>query len=358
VPLVLLFTIATTDFRGIWVPRWALGDQNKIFNYLDNEFNHIFLQMYALGEAYYPSAYAPSKRSSDDWLVDFLAEAHARNIKVSAWINAFYSWGFAPLPGDERHPINSHPGWYLCDRSGCSMLEYNSDHLKRMGLEGYYLSPANEGVRAYLIAIAHEILSRYDFDGIHLDYIRYPSPNFIDVISLQSTFIRRYYIDPLSSIDREESQQRYGVWGCDDIRQKWQFFIHEDLTVFMEQFSKSIKQRYPSVIVSAAVKPDYKSAMTDFRQDWVTWLNRGYIDLVCLMSYTKNLKSYFAKTKNVVQEPRRVTFGLGLFILSPETIEDQVRLVDEQPFGGIVYFSYDQLKENSSYLDALKDIAR
>jgi uncharacterized lipoprotein YddW (UPF0748 family) len=358
VHLVLLFAIASTDFRGIWVPRWSLGDQNKIFTYFDGEFNHIFLQIFALGEAYYPSAYAPSKRQSDDWLVDFLAQAHARNIKVSAWINAFYSWGFAPLPADERHPINSHPGWYLYDRSGCSMLEYSSAELGRMGLEGYYLSPAHSGVRAYLIAIAHEILSKYDFDGIHLDYIRYPSPHFIDGVSLQSTFMRLYYIDPLVSLDQEENQQRYGIWGCDDIRQKWQSFMHEDLTVFMEQFGKSIKQRYPSKIVSAAVKPNYASATADFRQDWVTWLNSGYVDLVCLMSYTKNIKSYFAKTKNVVQEPQRVAFGLGLFILTPETIRDQVRLVDEQPFGGIVYFSYDQLKENRAYLDVLKSTAR
>lgn len=356
--IVLLFAFAATDFRGIWVPRWSIGDQNRIFTYLDGEFNHIFLQIYALGEAYYPSAYAPSKRLSDDWLVDFLAKAHERNIKVSAWINAFYSWGFTPWPDDERHPLNSHPGWYLYDRSGRSILEYGSDELRRLGLEGYYLSPAHTGVRAYFIAIAHEILSRYEFDGIHLDYIRYPSSDFIDKVSLQSTFMRIYYVDPLSSLDHGENQQRYGIWGGDDIRQKWQSFVHEDLTAFMEQFSMSIKQRYPSTIISAAVKPNCTSATADFRQDWVTWLNRGYVDLVCLMSYTKNLKNYFAKTKNAVQEPQRVVFGLGLFILSPETIKNQVQLVGEQPFGGIVYFSYDQLKANRAYLEALKNIPR
>jgi uncharacterized lipoprotein YddW (UPF0748 family) len=356
VHLVLLFTLVATDFRGIWIPRWSLNDQNKIFIYLDGRFNHIFLQMFALSEAYYPSVYAPCKRSSDVWLKDFLAEAHRRNIKVSAWINAYYSWGFAPLPGDERHPINSHPGWFLNDHTGRSMLDYQTGELQRLGLEGYYLSPAHSGVQAYLIALVHEILVKYEFDGIHLDYIRYPSPYFIDEISLRSKFLRLYYVDPMISLDREDTKRRYGTWGCDDLKQKWHSFAYEDLTEFIRRFSASVKNRYPSVLISAAVKPNSANAATDFGQDWATWLNAGYIDLVCLMSYTKYLKKYFMQTRKAVKEPHRVMFGLGLFILSPETISMQVQLVDEEPFGGIVYFSYDQLKENPAYLDALKNV--
>lgn len=350
--------IATTDFRGVWIPRWSLNDQNRIFSYLDGHFNHIFLQVFALGEAYYPSAFAPSKRPSDAWLVDFLAEAHQRNIKVSAWINAYYSWGFAPFPMNERHPVNSHPGWFLSDRTGRSILDYSIEELQRLGLEGYYLSPAHPGVQAYLIALAHEMLSAYDFDGIHLDYIRYPGPDFVDPVSLESKFMRMYYVNPLCGLEREENQRRYGTWGCDDIRQKWDSFVHEDLTAFIKRFSATMRQYHGPVLISAAVKPNCVSATNDFHQDWVTWLNAGYIDLVCLMSYTKNLQYYFMRTNNVVHDPSRVTFGIGIYLLSPETVRAQVHLVDEQPFGGVVFFSYDRLKENPAYLDALKDIAR
>lgn len=355
---VLLFALATTDFRGIWVPRWSLNDENKIFTYLDGEFNHIFLQIFALGEAYYPSLYAPNKRSSDTWLKEFLSEAHRRNIKVSAWINTHYSWGFAPFSKDERHPINTHPSWFLIDNSGQSMLDYQVEEIQRLGLEGYYLSPAHPGVQAYLIAIAHEIMAKYAFDGIHLDYIRYPCPRFNDEYSLRTKFVREYYVDPKVFLEHESAKQRYGIWGCDDLNAKWVSFAHEDLTAFIRRFSEGLKQRYPGIMISAAVKPNHINAKKDFNQDWVTWLNYRYIDLVCLMSYTKYLKNYFAKTKNVVKEPHRVTFGLGLYILSPETIQQEVQLVDEQPFGGIVYFSYDQLKENRAYLTALKNAIR
>jgi len=347
--------VTYTDIRGIWVPRWSLSDENRIFTYLDDEFNHIFLQVFALGEAYYPSVYAPSKRSSDVWLKEFLTEAHRRNIKVSAWINTHYSWGFAPYTKDERHPINSHPAWFLVDNSGRSMLDYDVEEIQRLGLEGYYLSPAHPGVQAYLFAIAHEIMEKYAFDGIHLDYVRYPGPRFKDEVSLRTKFTRVYYIDPEMSFNEEFDKQHYGIWGCDDLRDKWRSFAHEDLTAFIKRLNESVKQRYPSAIVSAAVKPNYVSAKNDFNQNWLSWLDCGYVDLVCLMAYTKHLKNYLTKTKNAVKDPQRVAFGLALYILNPETIQSQVQLVDDQPFGGVVYFSYDQLKENRAYLNALKN---
>ena len=38
----------------------------------------------------------------------------------------------------------------------------------------WYLDPGNPGTADYPTRIAKEITSRYDIDGIHLDYIRYP----------------------------------------------------------------------------------------------------------------------------------------------------------------------------------------
>ena len=71
---ILLF-VCYTDFKGVWIPRWSIPDKHEIFIHLDGKFNHIFLQIFALGEAYYPSKYAPSKIHSDTWLKQFLNEA-------------------------------------------------------------------------------------------------------------------------------------------------------------------------------------------------------------------------------------------------------------------------------------------
>jgi uncharacterized lipoprotein YddW (UPF0748 family) len=354
VAILLIFLASYTDFRGIWVPRWSLDDGKEIFAHLDGKFNHIFLQVYALGQAYYPSARVPNRRTTDEWLKDFITEAHYRGIKVSAWINVYYSWGYASVTNDRRHPVNRQPNWFVSDHAGRSILDYSVDELESLGIEGYYLSPAHLHVREYICGIAEEIVRTYDFDGIHLDYIRYPGRRFIYDTAIRSKFMRRHGIDPLALRGNSEMQQRYSAWGCEDLEAKWQGMVHHDLTEFIAELSSRIKQVRQDLQVSVAVKPDYLSARTEYYQDWLTWVNAHYVDFVCLMLYTRNITSHLDKIGRVIHDPGRITVGLGLYMLSPEKIGEQVRTVEKSPFAGVVYFSYDQLKENHTYRRALK----
>lgn len=351
--LLILFLALHTDFKGVWVPRWSIQDKSAIFDNLDGRFNHIFLQIFALGEAYYPSTHVPSKMQSDKWLREFLNEAHRRNIKVSAWINVFYSWGFAPKTMNSKHPINRQPNWYVRDQDDRSIVDYTIEELKNIGTEGYYLTPANPQVQSYVIDIAQEIIRKYDFDGIHFDYIRYPTANFVYDVSLRSKFMKEYYVDPLDLVTKDELKTRYGLWGCDDLAKQWREFISADLTAFAKQIKDALKKERPEILISAAVKPDYLSARYEHHQDWLAWLNAGYVDFVCLMAYGKYIKSNLNRVLKAVDDPYRVTVGLGLYVLSPEEISRQVDLVKSKAFSGVVFFSYDQLKENKAYLDAL-----
>ncbi len=352
--IFILFFVFYTDFRGIWIPRWSIADKNDIFTHLDGKFNHIFLQIFALGEAYYLSKYVPSNIQSDRWLKEFLDEAHRRQIKVSAWINVFYSWGYAPKTNNQNHPINRQPNWYVQDQFERSMLDYNINELENLGIEGYYLSPSNTQVRSYLINIIEEIISHYDFDGIHLDYVRYPSSQFIYDVSLRSKFMRKHYIDPKALFSKSESKTRFSIWGYEDLRKRWQEFIYTDLTLFIKSLNKNLKKKKPGIEISVAVKPDYLAARNEYYQDWVDWLNSGFIDFVCLMSYSKNLERYLRKTEKVIKEPHRVTVGLALYLLNPKEIKWQVELVQSTPYAGVVFFSYKQLKENKDYLSSLR----
>ncbi len=349
---LLVLTLAT-DFRGIWIPRWSIPESRDIFVHLEGKFNHIFLQIFALGQAYYPSKYVPSEIESDRWLREFLDEAHRRQIKVSAWINVFYSWGYAPRTDDRDHPINRQPHWYVQDQFERSILRYDITELRNLGIEGYYLSPSNAQVRSYLTHIIEEIISHYDFDGIHLDYIRYPGRQFVYDVSLRSKFMRRYYVDPIELLTTSELKTRYSLWGFDDLRRHWQEYIHTDLTQFIKDLNENLKRLRPGIELSVAVKPDFLIAQNDYHQDWVDWLNSGYVDYVCLMAYARNIESYLGKTQQAIKEPHRVTFGLALYLLGPNEIRRQVELISSTPYAGVVFFSYKQIKENKKYLYTL-----
>ena len=349
--LALLFSYSL-DFRGIWIPRWSIDDHENIFATLDNRFNHVFLQVFALGEAYYPSEKVIVKRYDDRWLRDFLAEAHRRNIRVSAWLNVFYSWGYAERTSDARHPINRHPNWYVEDRNGASILEYGVEDLKRMGIEGYYLTPANNQVFDYILDIATELVENYDFDGVHLDYCRYPTRRFIYDVSLRSRFMREYGVDP-GDFGSTGFEQRFSVWGSTDLESRLQHLVRDELTGFVAELSARVKGARPYMELSVAVKADYESARSDFLQDWPRWVNDGLVDYVCLMAYGNNIGGILNKTIEIVNDPHKVAVGLGVYRLSTDRIAAQVRQVAALPFSGVVFFSYEELRKNRSYLGVL-----
>ncbi|MDH4210653.1 MAG: family 10 glycosylhydrolase [candidate division WOR-3 bacterium] len=344
--LVLSFSL---DFRGIWVPRWSIDDHENIFATLDNRFNHVFLQVFALGEAYYPSENTVVKRYDDQWLRDFLTEAHRRNIKVSAWLNVFYSWGYADRTRDMRHPINRHPNWYAEDRTGTSILDYGVEELKHMGIEGYYLTPANNQVFDYIMEVATELLEKYEFDGVHLDYCRYPSRRFIYDVSLRSKFMREYSVDP-TDFGSPEFEQRFSIWGSADLDNRMQKVVRDDLTRFVGALSARVKRSRPYIEVSVAVKADYQSAAADFYQDWPLWLNTGLVDYVCLMAYGNDIGGILDKAMRIVDDPQKVAVGLGVYRLNTDRIAAQVRQVASLPFSGVVFFSYEELRKNRGYL--------
>ena len=49
----------------------------------------------------------------------------------------------------------------------------NRDHI-----EGLYSSPSAPEVKERVYAVATDLVERYEIDGIHLDYVRYPSGAF------------------------------------------------------------------------------------------------------------------------------------------------------------------------------------
>ena len=350
--LFSLLLCCTLEVRGIWIPRWSIDDYQNIFATLDGRFNHVFLQVFALGEAYYPSRIVPSKRRDDKWLRDFLMAAHARKIKVSAWINVFYSWGYAPRSKDLRHPINMHPNWYVHDAAGNSILSLGIDALRRRGIEGYYLAPASVQVRDYLYEIVDELMDNYEFDGVHLDYCRYPGRDFMYDVALRSKYMREHCIDPVD-LSQPEYDYRYGTWGHTELQRHWREFARADLTQFIGELRARLVVKSPAPVLSVAVKPDHRVARRDFQQDWPQWVDQNLVDFVCLMAYSNNIEHILTEAAAAVDDPGRVLVGLGIYRLSPARIRVQVKSVAARPFRGVVLFSYEELRKNTVFLDAL-----
>ncbi len=352
--LVLLCLVNIASFRGVWIPRWSLnrGFDVILSDLVSGRFNHCFVQIFALGESYYPSRLAPYRQLfAAGRLKDFIHEAHASNIKVHAWFNLFYIASHNAPSSDPLHPINRRPDWFVRDTDGRPILSFAPYEIDRAGLEGYYVAPANYWVKEHIKAVILEAIREYDFDGVHLDYVRYPSRDFVGDPATRTSFARMTYVDPEDLYtNRDVLTARVGSSGAFDLGQRWFQFLCEDLSTFIYQLNIEIKRQKPGIYLSAAVKPNPAAARDDYYQDWAAWINRGYIDFVCLMAYTRNLKSIMTQVEQSVMYPDRVMAGLGLYIQSPGELEQQVKFLNTYDLGGLVFFSYEDIRKNRAFL--------
>ena len=96
----------------------------------------------------------PTQSPGYDALAFAIDECHKRGMKFHAWVVAI--------------PVGK---W---DGAGCKALRKSAPSvLKRIGNEGF-MNPEADGTASYLARFCKDVAARYDVDGIHLDYIRYP----------------------------------------------------------------------------------------------------------------------------------------------------------------------------------------
>jgi uncharacterized lipoprotein YddW (UPF0748 family) len=270
----------------------------------------MYLQVSGRWDALYPSHVfvppATPPRGWEDPLADALAEAHARGIEVHAWVNALLGWSAPDPPPDPNHVWRRHPDWFV-SRDGRSMRELTRLDLDRAGLagEGWFLDPEKAGVRTELRRFVLELVTRYAVDGVHLDYIRYPSG-------------------------------WMPVGGAGHVT-RLVALIRGDLATVR-----------PGLPLSAAVMPVPDVARESFGQDWADWLDRGLVEAVAPMVY----RDTPAAIESVVRRwpatiPReRVWVGVRIDRIGPAELAETDRRVAGEGVAGVALFSHNLLLEN------------
>ena len=348
----------------MWVVRWSMTSREEIDRLVqlarEANLNTLFVQAYARGEALYRSDLVPRATELSGTSPDFdpfgltLTVAHKTGLKVHAWVNLFYAWSQAPFPRSPRHHANWHPEWFLADRRGIPLISYSVPELKSAGLEGYFLSPANQQVRVWLRAICAEICRKYPVDGIHLDYTRYPEGDYGYDRASRTAFMRKYYVDPLDLTQNDcLLRTALGESGYADLQRRWGEFRAEMVTSLVKEIATDLRTIRPGIQVSAAVRADPEHARAYLHQDWLNWL--GDLDFVVPMCYSTKTGFVVNTFSRLLPWVRRgqVLAGLGVYNQPYGGCEEKIERLRAIGVRGFVLFSYDAIKDDPEYFRQL-----
>ena len=350
--------------QGIWVVRHSITTPAKVKRVVafaeKNGYTDLFIQVRGRGDAYYASKLVPRShlitQANYDPLADVVQQAHAKGIRVHAWVNMYLSWSARSLPKNSQHIVNAHPEWVEVNGRGKSDLEFVPQN-GRQGREGVYLSPLNDEANTHLLRVIQEIVTHYDVDGIHMDYVRYQDRDYGYNRSGRKQFLMTYNVDPIT-LGNGKGSYWYRLDPADKEKYwiLWNNFRRDQLTAFIDCIHKSIRLSKPDVRLSAAVKPNPEVAKTRFFQDWTTWLKQGSIDFVVPMNYA-TADHDFRHSMTLMHEAgldrQQIYMGVATYNQNSRPSSGKVALARAAGFQHIVIFSYDTVEKDPRYFDLI-----
>ena len=369
-PTIPPATAPPNEVRALWVVRTTLTSKEKIRKMVESAasagFNTLIVQVRGRGDAYYRSQWEPRAVALKDQPTDFdplgvtLAEAKRKGLKVHAWINTNLLANLDELPTAPEHIYNAHPEWLAVPRAvaaelhsmppsdsryRASVVEWSKAN--RAELEGVYVSPAHPAVREHIYSIWMDILSRYDLDGLHFDYVRFASPDF----DYSRTSLERFraWLEPRLSVPErrllDAALKADPLAASTAYQEQFADFQREQVTSLVERIYHGVKKRQPRLTVSAAVFANDENAYTRRFQDWRRWLSMGVLDVACPMAYTTDTDTFRKQIEIAVaaakQGGKRVWAGIGAYRIPAESAIEKINVARRAGADGIILFSYD-----------------
>lgn len=337
------------EFRGAWVTAWGDGFktpsqvENLVENLRTHHYNAILMQARKRGDAYYfPTAPNLEPRAGDiasdfDPLQELIDQAHLHGIEVHAWIVVNNISMEDNESYDPNHVVHTHP----------ELLTKNNDG-ETLIAEGYYLDPGNPAANQWNYRVVMDLVSNYDIDGIHFDYIRYPSKHAgYNAVAIER-FMNEFPVPginlPPSSADPEFSDWR-----------------RRQITDWLRATYVDVMAVKPEMKFTVAVFSNHDNAHDSVYQDWPQWMDEQIIDAYSPMNYTDNNQLFQAQSIFANDRKNGRHCYMGQCGYRNTLANSAQQIADLRTIGceGNVLFSYQATNNegvpDSEYFDAMKE---
>lgn len=268
-----------------------------------------------------------------DPLQEVIDEARKYDIKVIAW----FEFGFSSSHQEDGGILlQKKPHWASLDAQGNLTTKNGFEWMNALDTE----------VQDFILSLILEVVNNYDVDGIQGDdrLPAMPSEG-----GYNPEVIEAFKAD------------NFGMAPPDYHKDfNWVQWRAEILNDFMKRIYQEVKAADPNCIVSMSPSI-FPWAKEEYLQDWPTWVNFGYVDMIVPQVYRRDIEAYTrtleAQLKYVLPE-KMYQFVPGLLIRvddkqpSEEFFSQMIETNRSLGFDGEVHFFYEGLHK---YTDILKE---
>ncbi|MEI6147489.1 MAG: family 10 glycosylhydrolase [bacterium] len=213
-----------------------------------------------------------------------------------------------------RHGLEVH-AWVICwnlegapEALLASYRKQGRLQVSAAGASFPWLCPSHPANVAFEVDSIADMAARYRLDGVHLDYVRYKSPDYCYCSGCRARFeketglrVRRWPADVRS--------------GSSPLIAAWRQWRRDQITRMVVQTRRRLQATSPRTRLSAAVYTGYPGCRDSIGQDWGEWARLGQVDFVCPMNYTEDnakFMTWYRKQSALPGVRERLFPGIGV----------------------------------------------
>ena len=247
-------------------------------------------------------------------------------------------WGTTP-PVAQDHVYHTHPEWHWYDQRG-QRQAFSKD---------FYVSlnPCLPEVRDHVVAVCEELVTRYELDGLHLDYIRFPQEPPATPVGSGSDW-------PRDARTLELYRAATGLAPDDDAR-AWDGWRTAQVTALVRAIRAMVDERAPRTALSAAVGSELSHAVEAYHQDAGAWIDEGLIDLVMPMNYTSDTELFAERMARWQGWTDRVEVVMGVMVKGETEVRSEQLRLATRAFPRIAVFAYHDLWDSRNEVLTTQD---
>ena len=297
-----------------------------------------------ISSVYWDSRIAPDEAIANrDYMERIVKCAHAEGLKV-------YPQICVATEGGESGPnalLKRNPAWaYFYD-----------------GARRGYIDPGNADARHYDASLMAELVSKYDVDGLSLDYLR--CPNRVGYTGTgRAEFLKRHNVDLAKivgagpqTLDTEGGKKAASVLAAsaraNPIWPEWRKWRTEQLNTLAREIRAAVNKARPGLPISSYVWGyNTYTGNSEVCQDWMTWIKEGDLDWINPSGYRYTDEAFLeAARANRAHVPKDFPFYITIGVKTSHgslkdaaEIRKQISMSRECGADGLVFFTWEALR--------------